>query len=98
MKCTLYYHGAKYKAQDTRETEELINDIEIELSRVPNVGETIHLHWEECWIEARVRDVSTHYYQPCDFYKRTAWYDSYVILLDNVEIIEKYKVNEESNG
>lgn len=94
MKVTLYYGGAADRVSDVDdvEMENLILFREIELARVPNVGEDMTLNIGDYYIEAEVRDVFTNYCEPGNPHIKERFHgDRYAITLHRCRIIERYK-------
>lgn len=92
MKVTLYYGGAADRANDDDvEMEDLILFREIELARVPNVGEDVILHIGDYMIEAEVKDVFTSYCEPGNPHIKERFHgDSYAMTLHRCRVIERY--------
>lgn len=94
MKVTLYYGGAADRVSDgdDLEMENIILFREIELARVPNVGEDMTLHMGDYMIDAEVKDVFTHYCEPGNPHKKESFHgDSYAITLHRCRIVDRYK-------
>lgn len=94
MKVTLYYEGAADRVSDGDdvEMENLILFREIELARVPNVGEDVLLRIGDYDIEAVVKHVFTNYCEPGNPHIKERYHgDSYAITLHRCRIVEKYK-------
>lgn len=93
MKVTLYYGGAADRANDDDvEMEDLILFREIELARVPNVGEDVTLHIGDYHIEAEVRGVITNYCEPGNPHMKESFHgDSYAITLHKCRVADRYK-------
>lgn len=93
MKVTLYYGGAADRAicDDDLVMEELILFREIELARVPNVGEDMLLRIGDYDIEAVVKYVFTNYCEPGNPHIKDCYHgDSYAITLHKCAICERH--------
>lgn len=93
MKVTLYYEGAadRVSNDDDVEMEDLILFREIELARVPNIGEDVFLRIGDYDIEAVVKRVFTNYCEPGNPHIKERFHgDSYAMTLHRCRIIEKY--------
>ena len=96
MRVTLYYDGAADRASydDELVMEELILFREIELARVPNVGEDVLLRIGDYDIEGEVKHVFTNYCEPGNPHIKERYHgDSYAITLHRCAIIERHNRN-----
>lgn len=86
MKVRIYYGDAN------EIISKLIDNLDIELSRVPNVGESLSLWVEDYWLDMKVRQVFTNYCIPGNPHiKERAWGEGYAVFVDDVMIVEEYR-------
>ena len=90
MRIVIYYGGnTKGKDEDQDLLIELLEFTEIEMERVPQVGERLCLYLDHYRVYADVTNVYPSYSpQGFPFIKKRAWGESCAIQLDNAEIDE----------
>ena len=91
MKVTLYAIGFANE-DDGCEIEKIVNDVVLDLPRIPCKGEGMGLWLDDVWIEARVESVYTNFKEHGNPHIReSAWGVDFLINLDECEIAERYK-------
>lgn len=92
MKAIIYYCGGQDYID--RETDifldYLIGEKEIELSRIPNVGEKINIRTHGVVLEGEVTQIYTWFSEPHKNIKEEAWGEQYGISVSDWEIIDRY--------
>ena len=97
MRVTIYYGGNSSKHSrrgddDYPILEKLLDNICIDLQRVPCQGECMSFVLGDYCINAMVARVYTNYTEPGNPHIRPEFFgDRYAILLDDAEIVEEYK-------
>lgn len=91
MKVTMYFAGSKRDYDDV-DLEKLINNMTINLQRVPCVGEQVSLMFDRYHISAEVSQVYTNWTEPGNMlFRQWSWGDRYAVSLTDIEIVEEYK-------
>ena len=96
MRVRIYYGGNSRKSSrgndDYPILDKLLDNIVIDLQRVPCTGEWMSFVLDDYCINAIVERVYTNYTEPGNPHIKPGYHgDSYAILLDEAEIVEVYK-------
>ena len=91
MKVNILFNGAI--GRDTENDfviEYIVDGTELELSRVPNIGEEFNLWMYGYWLQGKVGYVSTDYCKPHPNIKERAWGEHYCVGVKDWEIMDVY--------
>lgn len=91
MKVTLFAVGFVDNA-DGCEIEKKVNNLVLDIPRIPCKGERMGLWIDDVWIDAKVKDVWTNFREKGNPHiKESAWGVDFSITLYECEIMEQYK-------
>ena len=92
LKVMIYCAGNKSEAfLDEYEMEKLLNWREIELPRIPNIGEIFDIVIDDYRIEGKVGMVYTNYCQPGNKnIKESCWGCDFGLMLSELEVIDYF--------
>ena len=93
MRIQLFFAGCKenVSAELEKELEDFIDWRVLELSRCPNVGETITLQIGDYWVDMVVDSVWTRFVENGNHhFKERVWGESYGVQVKDVELMEYY--------
>lgn len=95
MKVTIFFNGAINRHnEDEFVMEYIVEGTELELSRVPNIGEVFNLWICGYWLQGKVAYVETAYCMPHPNIKERAWGEQYGVGVKDWEIMDVYSEDE----
>lgn len=92
MKATIYYCSSSAHVSDDSDTlmDYLVGEKELELDRIPNIGEVITISTHGVTMEGTVSQVYTNINEPHKNIKEEAWGVRYGIAVNDWEIVDYY--------